>query len=353
MSSDPPADLPAARRPRIVVLRALPGLGDLLCAVPALRAIRATHPSAHVTLAGLASAKWFVERYPGLVDDLLVVDGVAGIPEVAPDARQALELFRQAQEWRFGLALQLHGSGTTSNPVLTMLGADHQVSARRPGEWVPPGTSVTYPEDQPEIARLLAVTTAAGCPSLGNEVDLPVRDGESAVVRALLDEAGLAPGGFVCLHPGASRPERRWPSASFAAVADHLARHDLPVVLTGATGERSLVHDVMAKMRVRSRRRRVVDLAGRTSVGVLGALYRQARLVLTNDTGASHVAAAVRAPSVVVFGSAEPDRWAPLDARRHRRVTGTPLPDWPSLDRVTEAVDDQLHCFDGNGGRPR
>lgn len=330
------------------MLRALPGLGDLLCAVPALRAVRAAHPAAHVTLLGLPSAGWFVQSYPWLVDDLLVVEGVAGLPEVAPDAGRALAFLGRAQQRRFDLALQLHGSGTTTNPLLTMLGARHQVSAHRPGEWVPPGTSVAYPDDEPEIARLLAVTAAAACPSRGEEIDLPVGDGEAAAARALLDEVGLAAGRYVCVHPGASRPERRWPPARFAALADHLAQRGVPLVLTGSPGEHPLVREVMGRMRARDGQ--VVDLAGRTSVGVLGALYRQARLVLTNDTGASHVAAAVRAPSVVVFGSPEPDRWAPLDAVRHRRVVGRP-PAWPLLAQVTEAVDAQLDRFDDAGGR--
>jgi ADP-heptose:LPS heptosyltransferase len=118
----------------------------------------------------------------------------------------------------------------------------------------------------------------------------------------------------------------------------------MPLVLTGSPGEGPLVQEVIDRMRTPDRR--VVDLTGRTSIGVLGALYRRARLVLTNDTGASHVAAAVRTPSVVVFGSAEPDRWAPLDAERHRRVTGSPPPEWPQLTPVTDAVDAQLHRYD-------
>jgi ADP-heptose:LPS heptosyltransferase len=336
-------------RPRIAVLRALPGLGDLLCAVPALRSIRAAHPSARVTLVGLPSAGWFVQRYPGLVDDLLEVEGVAGLPEVPADPVKALAFFRRAQSRRFDLALQLHGSGTTSNPLLTMLGARHQVTAHRPGEWLPPGTSVAYPEGQPEIARLLTVTAAAACPPVGDDIELPVCEGEDQVAEALLDEAGLGSTSYVCLHPGASRPERRWPPDRFAATADHLARQGLPVVLTGSSGEQPLVHRVVGMMQHRPGCQ-VVDLAGRTSIGVLGALYRRARLVLTNDTGASHVAAAVRAPSVVVFGSDEPHRWAPLDAERHCRVTGDPLPEWPPLALVTEAVDTQLDRFPVGAG---
>ena len=84
-----PPSRTAGRRPaveRIAVVRALPGLGDLLCAVPALRAVRARWPAAHVTLVGLPAAAWFVSRYAALVDDLLVAAGVAGLPEIEPDA---------------------------------------------------------------------------------------------------------------------------------------------------------------------------------------------------------------------------------------------------------------------------
>jgi ADP-heptose:LPS heptosyltransferase len=98
-------------------------------------------------------------------------------------------------------------------------------------------------------------------------------------------------------------------------------------------------------------RSRLLDLSGHTSIGVLGAVYGRARLVVTNDTGASHVAAAVGAPSVVVIGSAEPDRWAPLDRQRHRAVSGAPPGAWPGADAVITAVDDQLGRWPRARGR--
>ncbi|HEV7759458.1 MAG TPA: glycosyltransferase family 9 protein [Acidimicrobiales bacterium] len=348
---------PTPGRPRIAVLRALPGIGDLLCAVPALRALRAAHPAAHVTLLGLPSASWFVARYPDLVDDLLPVDGVAGLPEVEPDPVRALAFYRRAQERRFDLGLQVHGSGTTTNPLLTMLGARHQVSAHREGDWVPPGVSVVYPEDRPEIDRLLAVTSAAGCPPVGRHVDLPVDDAEDAEAVHLLARAGVGDRPFACVHPGASRPERRWSAPCFAIAADHLARKGLPVVVTGSTGERHLTRSVLARMAAPSGPATgpgAVDLAGRTSVGVLGALQRRSCLVTTNDTGASHVAAAVKTPSVVVFGSRETRRWAPLDAERHLQVTGpgrSGWSGWPEPADVTAAIDVQLARFGTGGSR--
>jgi ADP-heptose:LPS heptosyltransferase len=325
---------------RVAVLRALPGLGDLLCAVPALRAMRAAWPGARITLLGLPQARWFVQRYGHLVDDLLPVEGVGGLPEVRPDRHRAQRFLDAARERSFDLAIQAHGSGTVTNRLLTLLGARHLVTAHVRGHWTPPGTSIVYP-DAPEVVRLLRLVAAAGCPPRGLDIDLPVSASEERATRRLLDGAGLRPGEYACLHPGASRPSRRWPAEHFAAVGDRLVGRGLPVVVTGSAGERDVARAVLRRMR---RPDAAHGLSGRTGVGTLAALYRQARLVVTNDTGASHVAAAVRAPSVVVSASPDPWRWAPLDGARHTFLTaparsGSP---WPGRDEVTAAIDVQL-----------
>jgi ADP-heptose:LPS heptosyltransferase len=328
--------VPVAGR-RIAVLRALPGVGDLLCAVPALRAIRMGHPAATIVLVGLPSASWFVQRYPDLVDGLLPVAGVAGLPEVEPDAARALRFLRRAQAEHFDLAVQIHGSGEVTNPLMTLLGARHHASSHRPGQWVPPGASIEYPGRGHEIDRLLAVVAAAGCPPVGAGVDLRVTADEHRTAARLVERAGLVDHQLACIHPGASRPDRRWPAERFAEVGDHLADRGLSVVATGTWRDRPVVRAVADRMRSR-----LLDLSGYTGIGVLGAFYERARLVVTNDTGASHVAAAVGAPSVVVIGSAEPDRWAPLDGQRHRAVSGAPPGAWPGAGAVITAVDDQL-----------
>jgi ADP-heptose:LPS heptosyltransferase len=327
---------------QIAVVRALPGIGDLLCALPALRSLRAAHPAAHVSLVGLPAAEWFVTRYPQLVDDLLVIEGVPGLPEVEPDPGAALRFLAAAQAQRFDLAVQLHGNGVTTNPLTTMLGAGRQVTAHVPGQWRPPGTSIPYPTEGPEIRRLLAVTTAAGCPSAGEAVDIPLDPDERAEARALLtDGASGNPGPYVCLHPGASRSGNRWPAARFASVGDWLTGAGLWVVLTGTADERGVVGAVARAMSAPA-----AVLCGRTSVGTLAALFAGARVVVSNDTGAAHVAAAVRAPSVVVFApTGDPDRWAPLDRRRHLAVAPPPAAPahvWPGTGPVLAAVAVQL-----------
>jgi ADP-heptose:LPS heptosyltransferase len=320
---------------RIAVVRALPGVGDLLCAVPALRAVRGAHPTAHVTLVGLPTAGWFVDRFPHLVDDLLPVCGVPGLPEVVPDPLAAMEFYATAQACRFDLALQLHGSGVVTNPLTAMLGARRMVATYVDAQWCPPGVVVSHPAADHEILRLLAVTTAAGCPPAGGDIDLPVHPEERAEARALVGDVtdGLGdPCPYACLHPGASRGSNRWPPDRFARVADRLYEAGMAVVLTGTARERPVVDAVARAMSAPA-----IDACGRTGVGTLAALFERAALVVSNDTGAAHVAAAVRAPSVVVFrAGADHDRWAPLDTVRHVPVVPPRDDDdpWPTVDDV-------------------
>jgi ADP-heptose:LPS heptosyltransferase len=124
----------------------------------------------------------------------------------------------------------------------------------------------------------------------------------------------FAAGTYVCVHPGGVSAAR-WPPESFAAVADALGRTGLQTVLTGTDAERTLAARVAAAMQTRP-----VDTTGRTGLGALGALLHRARLLICNDTGVSHLAAALRVPSVVIFTTSDPDRWAPLDRRLHRRA---------------------------------
>jgi len=84
-------------------------------------------------------------------------------------------------------------------------------------------------------------------------------------------------------------------------------------VLTGGKGELALADEVAQHMRSTP-----LNLAGKTTLGGLGALVARARLVVCNDTSVSHIAAAVRTPSVVVACGSDPRRWAPLDQQLHR-----------------------------------
>jgi ADP-heptose:LPS heptosyltransferase len=86
-------------------------------------------------------------------------------------------------------------------------------------------------------------------------------------------------------------------------------------MLTGTAVEAGLTQAVSAVMHFPE-----IDLAGNTSLGGLAALLKRSRLLICNDTGVSHLAAALQVNSVVIFSNSDPQRWAPLDLQRHRVV---------------------------------
>ncbi|MBB6097399.1 ADP-heptose:LPS heptosyltransferase [Deinobacterium chartae] len=304
----------------VLIFRALPGLGDLLCSVPALRALRAALPQARIELLGLPAARAFVRRYEHLLDGWVEFPGYPGLPERTPDLSALSRLF----EWsrgRFDLSVQMHGSGLLTNPLVALLGARSSAGFYLPGQYCPdPRTYLPYPDHLPEPLRWLTLAQHLGCPAQGEHLEFPLHPHDRQQAARLLAELGLGAGGYALLHPGAQDPRRRWPTGHFARVADALASRGLRVLVTGTADEAERTRAVQEQARAP-----VVDLAGRTDLGTLAALLEQARLLVSNDTGVSHLAAALGTPSVVVFVASDPARWAPLDRERHR-VVGRGLP---------------------------
>ena len=298
---------------RIVVFRARM-LGDLLCAVPALRALKAGIESAEITLVGLPWARALVQRIPH-VDDFMPFPGHPGLPEAECDVRALPDFLAQVQARRFDLAVQLHGRRAIVNPLVASFGARQTAGFAAADGWVPEDDAELYcdwPEQGHEIERLLTLTDHLGVPRRGTHLELPLEDDDRRALHALWPDAASGRP-YVCVHAGALLPTRRWDPRRFAEVADALAARGFAVVLTGSPAETGLVGDVAACMQ-----RTPLNLCGHTTLWTLGALIEGAELVVCNDTGVSHIAAALRRPSVVIGCGSDTSRWSPLDRVRHR-----------------------------------
>ena len=318
--------LAGQRVDRIAVFRALV-LGDLLCATPVLRVLRAAWPRAEITLIGLPWAQELAVRLPQ-VDRFEAFVGFPGLPERSPDLDALPAFIERMRSLRIDLMLQLHGSGSIVNPLLACMGATRVAGFVDPGDFsADPDLHTTWSRSGHEIERLLQLTDHLGLQRQGLHLDFPVSGVDhTALNRAVPELVQDRP--IVCVHPGAQLPSRRWLPERFATVADELAARGLRVVLTGTRGERPLTDAVRCRMR-----HPALDLAGRTDLWTLGALIQRARLLVCNDTGVQHVAAALGTPSVAVSSGADVSRWAPLDAVRHR-VVWSPAPCRPCAHTV-------------------
>ena len=152
----------------------------------------------------------------------------------------------------------------------------------------------------------------------GQEVALRARfdpaPGDLAWAHAWLEAQGVVQGErLVVIHPGTGGPAKLWFADRWAAVAEALQAEGVRVLITGGPGEEALVEAVAQQVHVRP-----LTLAGRTTVGQLGALLRQAALVLGVDSGPLHLAAAQGIPTLHLYGPSDAGRFGPWgDPARH------------------------------------
>ncbi len=293
---------------RIAVLRAL-FLGDLICTTPAFRALHRRFPEAEITLIGLPWAAELVARVPYL-HRLDHFPGYPSIIEVPYDAARTSSWLAVARAKPFDLAVQMHGSGRVTNGFIAALGARTTIGYHPERDNRLTGT-LSWMEGEHEVLRWLRLVEMVGATGESTRVDWPVSEGDRTRAAALLAETTGGP--LIGLHAGAKDAARRWPPERFAALGNTLANaFGARIVLTGAESERAISRAIQQEMRTP-----VLNLAGETDIGTFAAIIAQLDLLVTNDTGASHLAAASGTRSVVLFGPSNPRQWAPLDRERH------------------------------------
>lgn len=307
---------------RIAVLRAL-SLGDMVCATPALQALRAVCPNASVTLVGQAWAADWAHRIDA-IDQFVALPPHPLIAQTSsPAAWQAF--IERMLALHLDVAVQLHGSGGISNGIVLQWGARHTLVFHEPDAPPPPGTQgVPWPDRGSEPRRLMRLLHFLGLPESASApagLIHPVTSQDRLDLLSLLESAGRPAGrgtGWVCMHPGSKWASRRWPLARFAEVAKELSSRGHDILVTGAEAERSLAEEICRQVP------HAINLCGRTDLWTLGAAIDGARLLICNDTGVSHIAAAVGAPSVVVSCGSDVARWSPADPVRHRVLWSAP-----------------------------
>lgn len=299
---------------RIAVLRAN-GLGDLVVAEPALAALRAVYPRAHITLIGAAHHVALLAGRPSPVDRVVACPLVPGIrvdDGRLDDPEDVVEAFCAARRAdRLDLAVQLHGGGAHANPLLRRWGARVTVGSRAPGA-LGLDREVTWTPYQHEVLRWLEVVGLAGAAPVRLAPRLEVTAADRAAADAAL--GGERPGEpLVTIHPGATDPRRRWPPERLAAVADGLAGDGVRVVLLGADRDRSATAAIRHAARAP-----LEDLTGALDLpGLVGVLARAA-LFVGVDSGPRHLAEAVGTATAAVFTAANLVDMAPLRRYGHR-----------------------------------
>ena len=327
---------------KVAILRALQ-LGDMLCAVPGLRALRAALPDAHISLIGLPWARELVTRYCHYLDEFIEFPGFPGLPERTPQVRLFPAFLEEVQSRQYDLAIQMHGAGNMTNSLIALFGAREVAGYYDPSHYCPDGEFLQYPHDEPEVWRHLRLMDFLGAPLQGDELEFPLLPQDWEDYHQIEMECGLKRGRYAVIHAGSRKADRRWSIDRFAALADQLVERGLDIVLTGTQEELTLTRALAVQMNTRP-----VNLAGKTSLGSLAALLSGARVMISNDTGVAQLGEALKVPSVVLFTAADVDRWAPKNKDLHRVLTHAADLEPPVVLHETEELlrSEHIHAYE-------
>ncbi|HUS13931.1 MAG TPA: glycosyltransferase family 9 protein [Chloroflexia bacterium] len=324
---------PLAGPPRRILIIRPDHLGDLLFATPALVHLRAAYPTAHLT--GLVGpwGRPVWERQATLdAIETLPFPGIVARPSW-PGEPYTL-LWRAARKVRAGhydLALILRFDYWWGALLAEQAGIPARWGYSLPAMQPFLTSAVPYQAGRHEVEQNLALVAAltgtagipppvvdrgAGLPPL----QFPVTDAEESWAAQYLGDAAER---TVAIHPGTNGSLKLWTLGGWAAVTAWLLAHDYRVVFTGAAAEGPLIDGIRAHLDP-AERDAPASLAGQTTLGQVAALFARSRLVLGVDSGPLHIATAVGAPTVRLYGPSDEALWGPWGPAARIRIVRAP-----------------------------
>jgi lipopolysaccharide heptosyltransferase II len=287
---------------RVLVVR-LRSIGDTVLATPSLYALRRFLPLAQIDV---LLESWVAPVLEGFetVDNILTVERGS----TAARAR----IVKQLRAARYDLAYNLHG-GTTATLLTRASGARHRVGyssyqySRLFNHAAPPPTEIWRQAKTHSVEQQLALLGWTGVPvSDRPPTRLVVTERATSSIAERLHASGVDMAKPLALiHPAAAFETKQWAAVNFARVTEDLSQRGFACVAISAPNEKRVVSELVENSKARVAA--ITDL----SLPEVTALASRSRLFVGNDSGIAHIAAAVRTPSVVIFGSSNVAHWSP------------------------------------------
>jgi lipopolysaccharide heptosyltransferase I len=297
-------------------------LGDVALTLPALTALRLGFPGARISWLIRPEFAPLLQNHPHL-DEIIIFDRKL-LGKALYNARAAAALFsliRNLRRRRFDAVFDFQGLLRTAS-LAFLSGCKNRFGMRNAREFAHLLYTHKVVQD-PDCIHLvdyfLKIIRTAGAPEAKAQFVLPVDPAAAAALNAKLAEHGVGADDYAVFVPGSAHADKCWPVERFAALGDNVhSQFGLSIVATGTLQEKSVVEKLKTLTAAP-----VADFAGLTNLLELIALLKGARLVVGNDTGPPHIAAALGTPVVMIFGRSNPARVAPY-RRKHSLVAIEP-----------------------------
>ena len=316
-SSYLPDPVPLSEVRRVLVTK-LRHHGDVLLTSPVFNVLARALPSAEIDALVYRDTAPMLERHPHIAQ-LHAIDQNWKRLGVVMQLREEWALLRRLSARRYDLLIHLtdHPRGLTLARLLSPRWSVTHGFGKRSAWWRPRYTHLysqpmTTPRHTVE-SNLDALRRIGIFPVHADKkvVLVPGCDADEKA-QSLLQGYGLAPHGFVHVHPGSRWRFKCWPAERTAALMDRIVDSDLDVVLSGAPNERerALVATILGAVKPATRSR-IVDLSEQLTLSELAAVIGQARAFVGVDSAPMHIAAAMDTPTVALFGPSAEMRWGP------------------------------------------
>jgi heptosyltransferase I len=313
--------------PRRILIIKPSALGDIVLALPALSALRRSFPEARISWLVRPEFSPLIVGHPYISDIILFDRKQLAKWWCSPDSFKSLRsLIKQLKGRQFDLVFDFQGLFRTGY-FGWVTGCKRRFGDAQGRELAHLFYTDKISQDATSIHLVdyyLKMVAAAGAKAPSTlrysrkgrltaegqageaEFKLPEDAGATGTIDKLLKSQGVN-GKYAVLVPGAAQANKCWPIERFAELASKIGeRFGLSIVATGSQGEREYIEAIQA-----SGNTRVINLAGKTTVRELIPLMKRASLVVSNDTGPGHIAAALDVPIVMIFGPTNPARVCP------------------------------------------
>jgi len=307
---------------RILIVK-LDHLGDCVLATPAIRALRLARPGVPIDVLAASDSQPALEGNPGIgrvltYDSRRYQRAPAGPRQANFPGPRPVDVMRDIARTRYTTIVELRGDAwTLLLPFWAGSRGRLDRGSVRLREWIrrrrPGGSKRPQLHEVETNLEIIRPLLPGGTPFDDLRLEVQVYPDRLESMRRKLEVAGVDPGkDLILIHPAAAWEPKVWPPERFAAVADWIEEHyDGQVLFLGSADERKMEADV----RKHARGTRAFWLAGSLTLREVAALLTTARLLIDNDTGLAHVAAALGVPSVVLFGPGLPERFRPWSDR--------------------------------------
>jgi len=298
------------QEPRNILIIKPSSLGDIVLALPALSAMRRNFPKARISWLIRPEFAPLIEGNPNLTEIIPFDRVLYGKAWYSPAAMAQLWAFiRRLRQERFDTVVDLQGLFRTAG-LGWLSGAVRRFGMANAREFGAIFYTDKVRQDEECIHLVdyyLKIIREMGATDVKVEFVLPRVKEAAGAIKGILAQHNVPLDGYAVFVPGSAHRGKCWPRERFAKLAEEIVkRFGLAIVACGTAGERDIVKELKNIARTP-----ITDLAGKTSLKELVELLRGARLVVSNDTGPGHIAAALGVPLVMMFGWSNPTRVMP------------------------------------------